>query len=444
VLLAGSQVWVTLRFGRDVVLSGPAGGAPHFRPHLVPRAQAMPEALAHRKFLLKTFFGLMSEPRPWGTLRKQPREDFYASGPYAKQCPELFVTIDLCHALDPADDLVRQYREWAYLSNLDALSDVSSPPEPPAGVPAWAWYPRLAWLEARRIADWWVRERMVPTGEFGGRVGDDSDMYQQYLDLPFFESDGVGAALKDGAARMAELADRENLRGGLNRASTDALHAYEEGINHLALMARWFYGDPIDLERCMESARNLVHLTVRTEDGRRHFRDKENMGARDMEKPRPPAVDGHAAPLMWHAALQAADYNRNPQALALIREWADTWLRFMKPGQWATDVEVSTGKVVGFEKDRPLYGGYRSQACVFIWLAHLTGDARYVEPLLHYARRGQAPLPVNASLGDLDCLGFLDGLDSGAAERLLPHTVTPKPRCAVACASGRWTTAGIG
>lgn len=420
VLLAGSRLWVTLRFGRDAVLSGPEGGAPVVRPHFVPRERALPEALARRKFLLKTFFSLMSEPRPWGSYRKQSREAFYASGPYAKQCPELFMTIDLCHALDPADALVRQYREWAYLGNLPALSDVSPPPAPPAGVPAWAWYPRLAWLEARRIADWWVRERMVPTGEFGGRVGDDSDMYQQYPDLPFFEDGGTGAALKDGAARMAELADRENLRGGLNRSSTDALHAYEEGINHLALMARWFYGDPIYLERCMDSARNLVHLTVRTADGRRHFRDNQNMGARDMEKPRPPAVDGHASPLMWHAALQAADYNRNPQALALIREWADTWLGLMKPGQWATDVEVLTGKVVGFEKDRPLYGGYRSQACVFAWLAHLTGDPRYVEPLLCYARRGQAPLPVNGFLGDLYCLGFLEGLDARAAERLLP------------------------
>ena len=27
-------------------------------------------------------------------------------------------------------------------------------------------------------------------------------------------------------------------------------------------MARWFYGDPVYLERCMESARNMEHLTV--------------------------------------------------------------------------------------------------------------------------------------------------------------------------------------
>ena len=206
-------------------------------------ADALPQALAHRKQLLKHFFSLLSEPRPWGSYHRQPRDEFYASSPYAGQCPELFMTIDLCHRLAPDDPLVRQYREWVYAGHLDKFSEMAPPPSPPDGVPAWAWYPRLAWLETRRIAGWWVEQRMVPTGEFGGRVGDDSDMYQQYLDLPFFENDGVGAALKDGA-RMAELADRENLRGGLNKQSTDALHAYEEGINHLALMARWFYGDP--------------------------------------------------------------------------------------------------------------------------------------------------------------------------------------------------------
>jgi len=420
VLLPGSQFWLSLRFSSEVTLTNHDGGAPQLRPHVVAPVAALPQALAHRKQLLKHFFSLLSEPRPWGSYHRQPRDEFFASSPYAGQCPELFMTIDLCHRLAPDDPLVRQYRAWVYASHLDKFSDVAPPPAPPDGVPAWAWYPRLAWLETRRIAGWWVEQRMVPTGEFGGRVGDDSDMYQQYLDLPFFESDGVGAALKDGAARMAELADRENLRGGLNKHSTDALHAYEEGINHLALTARWFYGDPIYLERCMDSARNLVHLTVRTDDGRRHFRDKENMGARDMEKSRPPAIDGGSSPLMWHAALQLADYNRNPAALDLMRQWADTWLAFMRPGHWATDIEVATGRVVGVDNRRPLYGGYRSQACVFVWLAHLIGDAKYLEPFFGYYRQGQAPKPANNFLGDVFCGGWLDHLEPARLGALIP------------------------
>jgi hypothetical protein len=419
VLLTGSQLWLTLRFDSDVRLSSPA-----FRLFFVPREQALPEALARRKLLMRSFFSLLSEPRPWGSYRKQPREQFYASSQYARQCPELFMTIDQCHELDPTDDIVRQYREWVYLHNLDGLTEVSPPPEPPDGVPAWAWYPRLAWLEVRRIADWWLDERLAPTGEFGGRVGDDSDLYQQFADLPFFETEGVAAQLADSAAQMAELADRENLREGLNIHATDSLHAYEEGINHLALMARWFYGDPIYFERCMESARNMEKLTILTEDSRRHLRDRERMGAADIERPRPPNVDGGANPLMWHTALQVADYNRNPQALKTLCEWADTWLTFMKPGQWATDVEVLSGKIRDFQKDRPLYGGYSTQAVMFTWLYALSGQMRYLEPLLHYYRQGKAPLPANVFLGDVYTLGALGELGQETLGKLAPYNPT--------------------
>jgi len=421
VLLKGSQLWLTLRFDMDTLLAGPSGGAPQFYLHFVPRENALPEALARRKMLMKTFFSLLSEPRPWGGYSKQPREEFYASSLYAGQCPEFFMTVDQCHALDPRDGTVRQYREWVYLRNLDRLSEVSPPPEPPHGVPAWAWYPRLAWLETRRIADWWLEERLVPTGEFGGRVGDDSDFYQQFTDLPFFERGATAAKMMDSAARMAELADRENLRGGINVHSTDALHAYEEGINHLALMARWFYGDPIYLERCMESARNMESLTIVTEDGRRHFRNMERMGARDLERPSEPAVDGGATPLMWHTALQVADYNRNPRAIKTLREWADSWLTFMKPGEWATAVEVISGRVIDSEKDRPLYGGYRSQASAFTWLYSLTKDERYLAPFLYYYRRGQAPYPANGFLGDVYSLGGLADLEQGTLNKLAAH-----------------------
>jgi Zinc carboxypeptidase len=421
VLFKGSQLWLTLRFDKDVRLSGPSGGAPAFGLFFVPTKQALPEALARRKLLMRSFFSLLSEPRPWGSYRKQSREQFYTSSRYAGQCPELFMTIDECYKLAPADDTVRQYREWVYFHNIDELAQVSPPPKPPEAIPAWAWYPRLAWLEVRRIAEWWLDERLVPSGEFGGRVGDDSDFYQQFADLPFFETGGVAAKLMENAARMAELADRENLRDGLNIHATDSLHAYEEGINHLALMARWFYGDPIYFERCMESARNMEKLTILTPDGRRHFRDRERMGVEDLERPRKPNIDGGADALMWHTALQVAAYNRNPRALKILCEWADTWLKFMRPGQWATDVEVLSGKVIGFQRDRPLYGGYRTQATTFTWLYGLTGRLRYLEPFLYYYRQGKAPMPADGFLADVYCLGGLGELSQQTINRLAAY-----------------------
>ncbi|MBN1294180.1 MAG: hypothetical protein JXB48_20260 [Candidatus Latescibacteria bacterium] len=419
VLLTNSRLWLTVTFGCDVTLSGTDGGAPVIDAYIIPRQEALSEAVVYRKFLLKSIFALLSECRPWGSYRNNMTSDeFFSLNKYAALCPELFLTIDICFSLAPDDDIVRQYREWVYLRHLDELSNIDPPPMPPDTVPAWAWYPRLAWLETRKIAEWWIDNRIVPTGEFGGKVSDDSDMYQQFTDLPFFESEGVGAKLKDNAMRLAELTDKKHMRDGINILVCDALHAYEEGINHLALMSRWFYGDPIYLERCMESARNMEKLTILTEDGRRHFRDRSKMGYEDIITPRTPAIDGHATTLLWHTSLQTADYNRNPAALKLVGEWADTWLKFQKPGQWATNIEVLTGRVLDSDKNRPLNGGYGTQASIYIWLYALTGKTRYLEPFMYYYRQNKAPYPASYFLGDVYSLGLLDNLGDSTVNKL--------------------------
>ncbi|MHB9029778.1 MAG: hypothetical protein ACYC9O_13510, partial [Candidatus Latescibacterota bacterium] len=171
VLLKGSQVWVTLICDQAAVLSGPRGGGPKVLLAFTEKSAVLDEAVRHRKFLLKHFFQLLCEARPWGGLRQDRSfQEYYSGSGYEKICPELFMTIDQCHELAPNDAMIRQYREWVYLKKLDKLSEISSPPSPPAGVPAWAWYPRLAWLETRRIAQWWIENRMTPNGEFGSRV----------------------------------------------------------------------------------------------------------------------------------------------------------------------------------------------------------------------------------------------------------------------------------
>ena len=411
VVFPGSQFWISIISDSDVTLSGPDGGSPRFILPTTNKEDVLSEALSYRLFLMKYYFQMLSETRPWGALRGKTKKEFFDGKRYEKLCPELFMTIDQCYKLAPENDTVRQYREWVYLRILDDLSTVSHPDEPPPGVPRWAWYVRQAWLETRRMAEWWVENRMVPTGEFGGQVSDDSDLYQQFTDLPFFENDGVGATLKQGGADLCELAYNEYLTGGLNNLNTDALHAYEEGINHLALMPTWFYGDPVYLERCMESASNITRITHVTEDGRRHFPDYRHIGIDNLANPPSPAIDGQSTPLLWHTALQVCEYNRNPELLKVIEEWADTWLQHMVPGKWATEIEVLSNMITGFNKDRPLYGGHASQACVFLWLYRLTVDSKYLEPFMTYYCEGKAPYPSDYFLSDVYVSGGLDGLN---------------------------------
>jgi len=60
----------------------------------------------------------------------------------------------------------------------------------------------------------------------------------------------------------------------------------------------------------------MESLTIVTEDGRRHIRTIDRMGAGDIDNPRQPSLDGGTNPLMWHTAFQVADYNRNPRTIS--------------------------------------------------------------------------------------------------------------------------------
>ena len=71
----------------------------------------------------------------------------------------------------------------------------------------------------------------------GGAVGDDTELYQNFVDLAFFEEDGVAAQFRDAAARLDHLAQLTTMVEGINRRTMDPLHAYEEGLNQEALMA---------------------------------------------------------------------------------------------------------------------------------------------------------------------------------------------------------------
>ncbi|HUT34719.1 MAG TPA: sugar-binding protein [Planctomycetota bacterium] len=352
------------------------------------REQALPEALAYRKFLLRTCFCSISEARPWtGWYDEARMQKSLADKRWGPQLRELLLTLEQCKQLGPDDDLVRQYDEWVFRALRRRTMKPWDPKLDAApGAPEWAAVARQAWLIAREVPRWWMEHRMVPTGELGGQVGDDTDMYQNYADFPMFESDGVGAMVKDGAARLAELAEKQNLEAGLNLRTMDPLHAYEEGVNHEALMAWWNYGDPVCLERCMVAARSTEALTVVTAKGHRHFKNQD-CGAADLRTDRKLGVDGHAHPLMWHPTLEVAWYNRNPRAMKHLREWADGWLDHMQPGKYATAVEVATEKVTE-TTDRPLYGGYGALGSCFLYLYGLTDDERYLSPFFEAFQKG--------------------------------------------------------
>ncbi|MGQ9732368.1 MAG: hypothetical protein ACUVX8_14000 [Candidatus Zipacnadales bacterium] len=400
----GRRFWLTLTSEAPITLERVAIDA-----HQVAREQALPEALTFRKFVMKGLFCELSEARQWGLIRKDTNLDqFRKENHWGEGVVELVETIAHCKELGPKDDTVRQYDEWFWRSAREL------PPWEPRidkvpGAPEWAIVARQAWLTVRNVAKWWLDNRLVPTGELGGLVGDDSDMYQNWADLPMFERDAVAAQILEAATNLAELAEAENLEAGLNRRTMDPLHAYEEGVNHEALMLWWFYGDPVYFERCLVAAKSMSALTTVTPKSHRHFKN-QNCGAEDLRIDRELGVDGGAHPLMLHPCFEVAWYNRNPSLVRFLREWGDGWLEHQKPGEYATAVEVKSEQVTE-QGTRPLYGGYGGQASAHNFLYWITDDLKYIQPFMDFFVQGRDEWPSRRFVPELWHRGALDGVE---------------------------------
>ena len=394
----GSVLWVSITPGAPARFSDFG-----VLRYAVRRDRAVGEALAYRKLLLKSYFCALSEPRPWnGWYDDTHLARSLAEPRWGPQLKQLVMTLEQCKRLGPADDLVRQYDQWIWRRHRRRRKKF--PPFRPRidsvpGAPLWAVVARQAWLTARDVPRWWLRHRMVPTGEFGGMVGDDTDMYQNFADFPMFETGAVAADIIDGADRLMALAEKENLVQGLNRRTMDPLHAYEEGLNHMALLAWWHYGDPLALERCMVAAKSTEALTVVTDKGHRHFKSQK-LGAADLRTSRKTDVDGHAHPLMWHPTLEVAWYNKNPRAMRNLTQWADGWLAHMKPGKYATSVEVATERVTA-TTNRPLYGGYGALGSAMLFVYWITDQEKYLAPFFEAFEKGSRSTSPHLILPEL-------------------------------------------
>ncbi|MFW5868393.1 MAG: hypothetical protein ACOCX2_11290, partial [Armatimonadota bacterium] len=240
---------------------------------------------------------------------------------------------------------------------------------------------------------------------------DDTDMYQNYAMLPMISDDPVARLVYEGAAALAEHAEATTMEAGLNKRTTDPLHAYEEGVNHEALMTWWGYGDPVYFERSLAASRSMDALTVMTDRGHRHFKN-QSVGAEDLRIDRELGIDGHAHPLMLHPMVEVLWYNRHPAVEQFLREWADGWLEHQQPGAYAVSVDVKTEEPEGrVYEDRPLYGGYGGQASVFASMVAYTGETKYARPFMDQFAEGKATFRVADSLAEFYQAGLLDDLD---------------------------------
>jgi len=222
----------------------------------------------------------------------------------------------------------------------------------------------------KEFVHWWIDHRQHPDGEFGHWYGDDTDLVQDWPDLALItDPDGKVrrslGALADGVAHSYRLKGGEPLiRNGLNVRWTDALHAYEEGLNVQPHDFLLHYGDPVRFQRLLDTVSRYDGFLLKPEkDGMRSFAGEKEHGRLYWSSDKAPEGnyrEGYAY-ILLHAGLLSGWYHDHPE----------TWRLLESVGRW-TLARQQEADAEGKGLTLPLLVGLQQH----------TGSLQWLEPYL--------------------------------------------------------------
>lgn len=328
-----------------------------------PRAEALKEHVADRFNQVRDNWGFLVEEH---TASK--RMALYR---------RLFADITDLLRVDPDNEKARAY--WADINYRPENLPPFTQPKPPEGVPLWAIRQLEDLKYVRRFVDWWIDNRQVPYGDFGGGISDDSDLAQQWpgLALMGVQPDKINAslrALSDAAYKNGMIVN------GLGYITTDELHVYEEGLNTDAQRLYLNWGEPKAIERLMATVKALQGVILPNPAGHMHFAS-DWYGARKMyREPHWEWQKPYSFSIM-HAPILIGLYNGNARARGLVTGVMDGWLAHAKQdakGNWVFPNEINWRT----DAERAGDGGGINTPLPTAWAAwRFTGDTKYLRLL---------------------------------------------------------------
>ena len=356
-----------------------------------PRADALKEHVADRFNQVRDNWGFLVEEH---TTSKRQRL-------YARVYADLS---DLLR-VDPDHELGRLY--WNYISYNSQGRPPYTAPEVPRGVPAWAFHQVQDLAQVRQFVDWWIDQRQVAYGDFGGGISDDSDLTQQWpgLALMGVQPDRLNASL----TALSDAVYRNGMfSNGLSTIETDELHAYEEGINTNSAMLYLNWGDPLTLERLMETVKAFdERIILRNPQGHVLFSSNWFGGNKVYREPNWQWQKPYSFPVL-HPAFLLGQYNADPTGRRLVIGLADGYLahagtddkgRFTLPNE----INWTTGATRGGELNNGSGSGDTMHTFWAAW--RWTGDAKYLQALDYRVQRGGPGALANLGENYVEALG---------------------------------------
>lgn len=384
----GKSLWLTIA-GAGGDFGPEALDGTRIRLVFKPRAQALPEHIADRWAEVRDNLAWLVEEHT--NTRRLSR--------FARLEADF---TDLFRA-DPDHQLGRLY--WAEI-NPEQGWPAFEQPKPPAGVPLWAFRQVEDLKLVRNYVNWWIDERQVAFGDFGGGISDDDDLTQQWppLALMGVDPDKIQASL----LKLVDAAYANGMiTNGLGTIKTDELHSYEEGLNAQSEAMYLAWGDPKTVERLMGTARNYWRITATNAAGHTHIASSLFSGT-DTVREGPWRWSKPYSYLILHPGLMLAEFNGDPRTKQLIIALAHSHLAHgeRKPdGSWSfpADIAADTDEARG-ELGSKVQGG--TMPLQLFWAAYRwTGDPAFLRPL--QAQIGKDGLDVLADINEnsLDVLG---------------------------------------
>jgi len=289
----------------------------------------------------------------------------------------LYADISDLLRVDPDNLQGRLY--WQDISYNAQSTPVMPEPQPVPGVPLWAFRQLEDLKLVRQFVDWWIDNRQVPYGDFGGGISDDVDLTQQWpgLALMGVEPDKINASLK----ALSDAVYKNDMRvNGLGYITTDELHAYEEGLNTDAERLYLNWGEPKSIERLMATVKALTGIVTVNPAGHMHF-SSNWYGGRTIYREGPWEWQKPYSFTVMHAPILIGLYNGNPTARGLVTGVVDGLLAHGKQGSnglWTFPNEINWRS----DAERVGDGGGATTPLQSAWAAfRFTGDAKYLRPV---------------------------------------------------------------
>jgi|GEM_PF-1784804 len=293
------------------------------------------------------------------------------------------------------------------------------PPDDP-DAPRWANDQRHALEKLREIVHWWIDERQMANGSYGGGWNDDVEMWRNWWPvLLAFEDEKAEAAQ---ALLSSAILEQPHMKAGYSSIMSDVEHSSEDSADTLTPMLYLQPRNPAWREKAGNIARLMREVwTEKNARGNLSFKNivfNSQATGRDPKNAYDTTLDARAV----QPALVYWQMTRDPELTPLFTQWLDTWVEAAasddngKPaGVLPSAIHFPDQRIGGpnhwwdteafsFLYNWPHYTG--DMLHVLVITSFLTGESRYLEPVRSMARLRMDYLARNPGDSVREEIGF--------------------------------------